>query len=585
LVQIDGDRLEVRMEVHAQADVALGVPQAGPQWVIERVLVDERPADAIAREGDRVRIPLAPGVHRVILSGRVAQADELSLEFPETPRRVEVRAADWDFTGTSEGHLLNSALQLTRRAGALAAEKTTVAQRFPPFVRIHRSAFLNLDWTVTTSVERLAPEEGAFTMRLPLLPGEAVLTPGLEVRDGSVLISMPAGEDSAQWESSLSSVDKLQWQAASDQPWVEQWDVVVSPMWHAEFSGTPAVLPTESAQGAWVNQFLPRPGESLDFSVVRPAASAGDTLAVDQVNVESRLGQRQSSTTLRFSYRSSQGGRHDLRIPSDARVQSVTVDGNSVSVRPAEGLLPLTLAPGQHQVIVNFSRDAGAGLISRPPPIDLGTQGTNVRTTLNLPEDRWILFAWGNGVGPAILYWGELVLFAFAAVLLGKWRGLPLRTRDWLFLGLGLSTFSWWVLLVLVTWLFALDRRGGWNIGTRWRFNALQSALGVLTVAALGTLVSAIPFGLLGTPDMGIRSGQPYAPMSWFLDSASRQLPEPAVLSVSIWFYKLAMLLWALWLSFALLRWLPWAWRQYSLQGLWRARSSTDVGPKPIAGT
>jgi hypothetical protein len=34
------------------------------------------------------------------------------------------------------------------------------------------------------------------------------------------------------------------------------------------------------------------------------------------------------------------------------------------------------------------------------------------------------------------------------------------------------------------------------------------------------------------------------------------------------------MLLWALWLSFALLRWLPWAWRQYASEGVWRGREA-----------
>jgi hypothetical protein len=578
-VDISGDRLEVKMEVHAQANVALGVPQAGPQWIIEHVLVDEGPSDALAREGERLQLPLIAGVHRVSIAGRVAQAYDLSLEFPQPPRRIEVHADGWDASGSSEGRLLNSALQLTRRASANPAEKAAAPQKFPPFVRIHRRVFMNLDWTVSTVVERLAPEEGAFTLRLPLLPGEAVLTPGLEVRDHSVLVSMPSSGQSARWESSLNRMDKLQWNAATEQPWVEQWEVVVSPMWHAEFSGTPAIMPSEYAEGAWVNQFLPQPGETLDLSVLRPTASTGATLAVDRVDVGTTFGQRLSDTALQFSYRSSQGGRHDLRIPADARVQSVTVDGRSLPLRPTEGLLPLTLTPGRHAVGVTFSRDDGIRLVSRPPVIDLGVEGTNDRTTLTLPENRWVLFAWGKGVGPAILYWGELVLFAVIAVVLGRLRRTPLRTRDWLFLGLGLSTFSWWVLLVFGTWLFVLDRRNHWIIRTRWRFNAIQIALGILSLAALGTLISAIPYGLLGRPDMGIRSeaGNTYgAGLSWFVDRTTSLLPQPGVISVSIWFYKLAMLVWALWLSFALLRWLPWAWRQYSSDGLWRGKVAKE---------
>jgi hypothetical protein len=576
-VSVSGDQLDVQMEVHAQASVVLGIPQAGQQWIIERVAIDDRAVDAVARGEQQLQLPVAPGVHRINISGRIAQAYELALEFPTVPRRIAVRAEGWDAAGVSEGRLLNSSLQLTRRTTAGAPERMAASQRFAPFVRIHRRAYLGLDWTVTTTVERLAPEEGAFTLRLPLLPGESVLTPGLQVSDAGVLMSMPSGESSVSWESALERVDKAQWAAAaSDQPWVEQWEVVVSPTWHAEFAGTPAILPTEDADGLWINQFLPRPGETLDLTVVRPAASAGDTVAVDGVNVTTRFGQRVADTTLNFSYRSTRGGRHDLRIPQDAEVKSVVTDGQTVPLRPAGGVLPLTLTPGQHQVTVAFSRGNGVAFVSRSPAIDLGVEGTNVHTELALPRDRWILFAWGNGVGPAILYWGELAVFIVIALALGRVRRTPLRTRDWLLLGLGLSTFSWWVLIVFGAWLFVLDRRHEIHIRPRWQFNTAQILLAVFSVAALGILVSAIPYGLLGEPDMGVLNGGDDL-MPWFMDRSAPQLPQPFVLSVSIWFYKVAMLLWALWLSFALLRWLPWAWRQYASEGLWRGRNQSPA--------
>jgi hypothetical protein len=570
-VSVSGDRLDVQMEVHAQASVVLGIPQAGPQWIIERVAIDDRAADSVARADEQLQLPVTPGVHRISIAGRIAQADELALEFPTVPRRIAVRAEGWDAAGISEGRLLNTSLQLTRRTTAGTPDRMVTSQRFAPFVRIHRRAYLGLDWTVTTTVERLALEEGAFTLRLPLLPGESVLTPGLQVGDAGVLASMPSGESSISWESALERVDQLHWTAApGDQPWVEQWEIVVSPTWHAEFIGTPAVLPTENAGGLWINQFLPRPGETLDLTVVRPAASPGDTVAVDTVNLATRFSERVADTTLNFSYRSSRGGRHDLSLPQDAQVKRVVADGQTLPLRPAAGVLPLTLMPGQHQVMVEFSRGDGIGLVSRSPAIDLGVEGTNVNTSLALPRDRWILFAAGKGVGPAILYWGELAVFIVIALALGRVRRTPLRTRDWLLLGLGLSTFSWWVLIVFGAWLFVLDRRPEIRLGKRWQFNTAQILLAVFSLAALAVLVSAIPYGLLGEPDMGVLNGSADF-LPWFMDRTAPQLPQPFVLSVSIWFYKLAMLLWALWLSFALLRWLPWAWRQYASAGVWRA--------------
>ena len=218
-VIVNGDRLDVQMEVHAQANVVLGIPQAGQQWVIERVTVDDRAADSVARLDDRLQLPLAPGVHRVSVGGRIVQAYELALEFPTVPRRIVVRA---EGLGCGRHERRPSAQQLAatdtaddcRRDGADGGVTTL------PAVRAHSSAGVHgLDWTATTTVERLAPQEGAFTLRLPLLAGESVLTPGLQVGDEGVLVSMPSGESTVTWDSALERVDRLQWAAAaSDKP-------------------------------------------------------------------------------------------------------------------------------------------------------------------------------------------------------------------------------------------------------------------------------------------------------------------------------------------------------------------------------
>jgi hypothetical protein len=194
-----------------------------------------------------------------------------------------------------------------------------------------------------------------------------------------------------------------------------------------------------------------------------------------------------------------------------------------------------------------------------------------VSTVITLPQSRWILFAAGGGVGPAILYWAELAVFVVLALLLGRIRRTPLATHEWLLVGLGLSTFSWSVLLLFAAWAFALEWRKGWKAEVMpWVFNAVQVGLALLTVSALGSLVSAIPNGLLGTPDMRIDgAGSSAESLAWFHDRIAGTLPQPVVISVSIWFYKAAMLAWALWLSFALVRWVRWAWDAFTTQRLW----------------
>jgi hypothetical protein len=65
--------------------------------------------------------------------------------------------------------------------------------------------------------------------------------------------------------------------------------------------------------------------------------------------------------------------------------------------------------------------------------------------------------------------------------------------------------------------------------------------------------------------------------LNWFADSSSSVLPVAAVISVPLWIYKALILAWALWLSFALLRWLPWVWQCFSSQGYWRSRHADAV--------
>jgi hypothetical protein len=103
----------------------------------------------------------------------------------------------------------------------------------------------------------------------------------------------------------------------------------------------------------------------------------------------------------------------------------------------------------------------------------------------------------------------------------------------------------------------------------------------MLSVIALVAVVGAIPVGLLGRPDMQIVSPVRYGDLAWFADRTSGATPGAGAISVSQWFYRAAMLAWALWLSLALVRWLPWAWRSFSHGGTWRSTPRPARPMKP----
>jgi hypothetical protein len=573
VVDLAGNRLTLDLELAVQDAVAVPMPGQAGGWTPESIDIDGVPINLLFRSRDgRPWLHLSPGVHSVVLGGTIPEADSFTLPFSLTPRRIEVTAPGWDIAGINENRLLSGAVEFIRQQQA-ETDDVPPASEFPPYVRVVRDLTFDLDWRVTTRVIRTAPAEGAFTLPVNLLADEAVVTPGIEVSDGIALIAMAAGERVVTWESRIPTGESAVLSAAEDVPWTEVWRFSVSPIWHAEYDGLPGTPPQRPDPRFFVPEYYPRPGETLTVDLTRPSPSAGDTMAIDSVDYSAEIGERSARSNLSFDYRSTQGAQHTIRLPDGSELQSVMIDGRAMPLQLDEGLLEIPIEPGGHRVNLAWTIDGASGIRSSLPIVDLGAGTSNLMATLRLPANRWLLYTSGPTLGPAVLYWPELLVFALAAFILARFKWSPLRTHEWLLLGLGLSTFAWPVLLLFTTWAFAMSWRGQASLDLKPRlFNALQLGLGLLTVSALLALLAAIPVGLLGEPDMQIVSPVQFGSLSWFEDQSAGTTPEVTTVSVSLWFYKAAMLAWALWLSFALLRWLPWAWKSFTQGGMWKAK-------------
>ena len=234
----------------------------------------------------------------------------------------------------------------------------------------------------------------------------------------------------------------------------------------------------------------------------------------------------------------------------------------------------LPILPGEHGIQLSWRISGDVRTRMTTPAVDIAAPASNISLRLDLPRDRWLLGTSGPRLGPAILYWSELVVLILAAIILGRSNLAPLKTWQWLLLGLGFSTFAWPALAWIVVWLLACGARERWDgKASWWQFNIVQLVFAALTVVALLTIATSLPGGLLGVPDMHVAGNGSYGnSLRWFADQSTSALPTASVLSLPLWAYKVFVLGWALWLSFALLRWLPWVWRCFSSQGYWRPR-------------
>jgi hypothetical protein len=427
---------------------------------------------------------------------------------------------------------------------------------------------------VNTTVYRIAPQQGALTLDVPLLAGESIVSGDFRVADGKVQVSMDAGAYSVSWSSNLPRTSPLQLTVTDAVPWTEVWQFTVGSVWHAVFEGLPESEFGGESYGVRTAWFHPRGGESLMVYAERPEGVDGDTLAFDAVDLQTTLGARTRDSNLSLQYRSTRGAQQQLTLPPDAQVVSVLIDGQLEPLRADAGVLSIPILPGEHSVDVQWQTDSDIAFYERSPEVDLAAASGNITLGMEVPENRWILFAGGPDLGPAVLYWSELAALILLALVLGRIDLTPLSTTQWVLLGLGFSTFSWGAFALVALWLLSSGARHRWRLTqASVYFNLHQIGFALLSIAALIAIVSSLPVGLLGTPDMHITGYQSSGnSLYWLADRSDGQLPQASVLTAPLWLYKALILVWALWLSFALLRWLPWAWKAFVQEGLWRPR-------------
>lgn len=590
-----GERLTLRLVAEAQVDTALPLPvpraTAGQSrvWQPQAVLLDDRAADLLRDEAGALWLRVPAGRHAVVVSGDLTGFAQVQLPTSPAPRQAGVDAGGWLVTGIDAQGQPGSVIDLIRErraedtTAAAAGEEGGSTQQLPPLLRLTRTLQLGLVWGAQSTLTREGGAQGASIVTLPALPGEVVTGDSVRVAGGKIQASFAPGQRAVTWSSRLATVEKLALEAGSETGIIETWRFDVSPLWHVDFTGLAAV---SNQEGDWrLVTFRPWPGEKVQAQVTRPAAVQGQVMTLDSAELTVQPGQRATDYTLALLMRASQGGQHVVTLPAGLELQGLDIDGQAQPARLEGERVILPLRPGAQTLTLRMRSDEGLGRITSTPSFAPGTPGVNVRINVQLPpRDRWILLVGGPALGPAVLFWGVLAVLVVVALGLGRIGMTPLKGLQWALLMVGLSQIPIAGAAVVAGWLFALALRARvpehWTAG---RFNLMQVLLAIWTVFALSTLAGAVAQGLLGEPDMQIAgNGSSAHQLMWYQDRFHDTLPRAWVLSVSIWFYRGLMLVWALWLANSLLNWLRWGWSQYSTGGLWR-KKPVVVAPPPAA--
>ena len=86
---------------------------------------------------------------------------------------------------------------------------------------------------------------------------------------------------------------------------------------------------------------------------------------------------------------------------------------------PPPDKVVLPIAPRPQRIELTWREPAGVTALLRSPPVDLGVPSVNAHLHVAMPANRWILFAGGLRLGPAVLFWSLIPVILLISIGLG----------------------------------------------------------------------------------------------------------------------------------------------------------------------
>lgn len=580
VISVTEQELAISFHAYAATDIVLLLPSPREGWQVAEIQLDGSKEITARRQQNHLAILLTQGHHQVTVRGPL-QGESASVSIPIPIHNIAYTGDRWLVSGIVDGRIPSNTLSLRAKN---RVEKNTADTLSPasakPFFMVHREFHLGTQWQMTTVVTRVAPEVGPTSLTLPLLSFERPLSGEIQYKDGNALLQFSSQQSRIVWESALTPVATLELIAASNEFYLETWRLAPSALWRASYTGIPAVKEASGASSLQP-QWRPWPGEKLNIAFHRPEGIEGPTHTVEKARLVYQAGAAISQSTLSLEILASVGQDYTITLPEDANVVGLLRDGVSLNL-PEGNDIVVGLQPGRQRLVIGFEQTGHDGWISATPNVTLPGGASNITIDYQLARDRWPLYLSGPAIGPAMVFWGVFCVIVIGALILSVLASklglvMPIGLPGWLLLGIGLSTINSYGVLIVAVLFFSLAYRGAAETTpmTRLRFNSWQVSLVMLSLIVAICLASAIPMGLLSTPNMIVTGNNSWSHFySFFQDrAAADSFPEATVISVNLIAYRVVMLAWSLWLANRLMIWAAWGWKSYSHTELWRAKA------------
>ena len=568
-INLKQDEVTMALTVHSLDEIAVPLPGSFGEWVPENVIAGGRIQPLFLAQDGKIWVSLGPGVQDIKLQGRVPRGTSFSISFPLIPHNLIVQADDWTYELPSETEKENSFIRFFKVSHETEAAMDDKEDKLAPFFTIQRHIVFDQQWSVQTTVNRLGDSQISLLLEIPLLEGEAVTSEGIQTKDGRILVQFPGHRNSLSWESALPITEKVKLSAMPQNWYAEEWMLLPTPNWQVSFSGLEPFSQFDS-EGNWNPVWKPWPSEELVIEARRPEISPGKTSTISAATLNLHPGRYLSVGNLEVKIKTSKGGTKQWDLPENSRMKTLQVDGRDFPFNSLNPKIDIPLNPGEHNVAIAWEEDITLGIMYKSPRVALGEHSLNNQVDVHFPEDRWVFWVSGPDQGPVLLFWSHVFFFLLASFLITRIPWIPFKLYQVFLLSLGLDQIHIGMTFFIYFWLVLLAFKANRTPSSvAWRHNLTQVGLAFMTFCAALIFLESIRQGLLNSPQMGITGNDSYNGLfRWYLEQP--EIPRVFILSLPLWFYRLSMLVWALWMARFLTSKAVWLWESFQKGSVWR---------------
>ena len=450
--------------------------------------------------------------------------------------------------------------------------KITTKYNTQPIVIVDRTLVMSEKWQLITKVYLLDnSSNNSYNIKVSKFANEKPISSDIQFDGANFDLNL--SNQPIVWSSIVEPSEVLNFKGSNN--YLEKLSINTSSNWLLSFEGLNPVEKGSNPNFSSSYSWLFWPSDNLKLKIAKPKAIIGDTSAIQNYTVDLNTSIQPNQYTFTLKLKSSLADKIKIDIPDNLKLSSVVLNNQSLPFDNNKNMTVDILAGSNTITILLDKTSDSFEFIEKLPKLGISVKSLNHSYNVEIPTDKWILWAYDTDIHPSILLWSVLIVCVLGAVILSRIINSPLGFYSWMFLLFGFSQSGLLSIAIVIGWFVILSLRArddyiNHMYGTK-TFNFFQLVIALMTIFVFSITISTVSTGLLSYPNLFVEGLNSYdRSLHWYSEQFSNF--NPTIISLPIWVYRVLMFTWSMWFAFNIINWLKWAWESFSKVGLWSSK-------------